>query len=194
MGEHGRLRKPALPPGRLQDLNGALHALHLQAGQPSLGTMSEWVGRTISRTRLHDAFTEPRLPAWEVVDALIEILASRAPGLTVREVQAEIHALWVLASIGRSKLRPTEDEVFREVAEIIAHVMYLRVSEISRDSKLYADLLLDSATELETFGEIEEAFGVEIIDKHMQLWETVGEVVDGVRALLEAQPGDVRKS
>ncbi|MDC0769592.1 acyl carrier protein [Streptomyces sp. HD] len=68
--------------------------------------MHRLLQKRISRTRLHDAFTEPRLPPWDTVDALVEILASRAPGRTpqlsaslIDEINAD--SLLVLEAAGR---------------------------------------------------------------------------------------------
>ncbi|MFK4184343.1 hypothetical protein ACI2L4_10035 [Streptomyces sparsogenes] len=52
----------------------------------------------VSRSSIHDAFCGPRLPQWHVVDALIEILASRAPILTAEQQLEALHALWLRAA------------------------------------------------------------------------------------------------
>ncbi|MBC3841582.1 hypothetical protein GXW82_18860 [Streptacidiphilus sp. 4-A2] len=53
------------------------------------------------------------MPPWDTVEALVEILATRAPGRTPQQTLPEVHALWVLASEQRSLLPRAE----REVAE-----------------------------------------------------------------------------
>ncbi|MFJ4078433.1 hypothetical protein ACIP2Z_05730 [Streptomyces iakyrus] len=58
----------------------------------------ELLGAGISRSSIHDAFSSVRLPQWHVVDALVEILASKAPGLTAEKQLAAIHALWLRAA------------------------------------------------------------------------------------------------
>ncbi|MGW7364069.1 hypothetical protein ACWGI8_11715 [Streptomyces sp. NPDC054841] len=52
----------------------------------------------ISKGTIHNAFSSPRFPKWEVVDALIEILASRAPGLTPEQQLRPIYDCWVQAA------------------------------------------------------------------------------------------------
>ncbi|MFJ7342349.1 hypothetical protein ACIQU3_18920 [Streptomyces sp. NPDC101110] len=52
----------------------------------------------ISRSAIHDAFSGPRLPQWHAVDALLEILASRAPSLTAEQQLEPLHALWLRAA------------------------------------------------------------------------------------------------
>lgn len=102
MGSAGELKRPSVT-GPLKELNDALHSLHLSAGRPSLSEMERETEGTISRSRLHDAFTAPKLPRWLVVDALVEILASRARGTDPQTELDRFHQLWqraALAGIG----------------------------------------------------------------------------------------------
>lgn len=97
MGRAGRLRKPDLR-GSHKELNTALHELHKGAGLPSLARMAkELEGAEISRSTIYDAFSSTRLPAWHVVDALVEVLATRHPRTTPEQVAETFHALWLLA-------------------------------------------------------------------------------------------------
>ncbi|MFE2096938.1 hypothetical protein [Streptomyces sp. PTD9-10] len=99
MGRPGVLQKPELPDGQHRKLNDALHRLHLLAGRPSLAVMArELRDADISKSTIHNAFSSPRFPKWEVVDALIEILASRAPGLTPEQQLRPIYDCWVQAA------------------------------------------------------------------------------------------------
>nr|WSZ14589.1 hypothetical protein OH837_15270 [Streptomyces canus] len=99
MGRPGVLQKPELPDGEHRKLNDALHRLHLLAGRPSLAVMArELRDASISKSTIHNAFSSPRFPQWEVVDALIEILASRAPGLTPEQQLRPIYDCWVRAA------------------------------------------------------------------------------------------------
>ncbi|MEU8851963.1 hypothetical protein AB0C70_38365 [Streptomyces sp. NPDC048564] len=52
-----------------------------------------------SPSRVHDAFTNPRLPSWGLVELLVEVLARRVPGgpSTGEEVQ-RFHRLWDAAA------------------------------------------------------------------------------------------------
>ncbi|MFI6056492.1 hypothetical protein ACIBCO_41400 [Streptomyces violascens] len=99
MGRPGVLQKPKLPDGAHRGLNDALHRLHLLAGRPSLTVMAnELHDAGISKSTIHNAFSSPRFPKWDVVDALIEILASRAPGLTPEEQLQPIYDYWLRAA------------------------------------------------------------------------------------------------
>jgi len=159
MGVPGQFKKPTLLAGRLRDLNDALHTLHLLAGRPSLDTMSRLLGQQISRTRLHDAFTEPRLPPWDTVEALVEILATRAPDRTPQGVLPEVHALWVLASLQSTLLDPTRREILDEVTEAFALQLGRRPGELDVDAPI-ADLGGDSLVVLEATGSLERSFGI----------------------------------
>ncbi|MQY15117.1 hypothetical protein SRB5_52950 [Streptomyces sp. RB5] len=99
MGRPGVLQKPELPDAQHRKLNDALHRLHLLAGRPSLAVMArELRDADISKSTIHNAFSSSRFPKWEVVDALIEILASRAPGLTPEQQLRPIYDCWVQAA------------------------------------------------------------------------------------------------
>ncbi|WP_189958941.1 acyl carrier protein [Streptomyces alanosinicus] len=186
----GQFKKPSLPAGRLRDLNDALHALHLIAGQPSLETMHRLLQKRISRTRLHDAFTEPRLPPWDTVDALVEILATRAPGRTPQEVLPEVHALWVLASQQRSLLNPSGREVQDEVIATFAQLLEIRPREVEAAMDVsMLDYLegFDSYVLLQVVGALERCFNLkagELDDAHYA--ETIREVVALTLLALEA--------
>ncbi|MCZ0986186.1 acyl carrier protein [Streptomyces diastatochromogenes] len=187
VGVPGQFKKPSLPAGRLRDLNDALHALHLIAGQPSLEIMHRLLQKRISRTRLHDAFTEPRLPPWDTVDALVEILAARAPGTSPQEVLPEVHALWVLASRQRSLLNPYEREVRDEVVAIFAQQMEVRQREVELvlDVPL-VEIAADSLTVLEAVGVIERCFGVVLDEEGVMEAVTIGEMVTLTLSALKA--------
>lgn len=97
MGRAGRLRKPELH-GNHKELNRALHELHKGAGLPSLATVAtELKGAGISRSTIYDAFSSTRLPNWHVVDALVEVLATRHPRTAPEHEVESFHALWLLA-------------------------------------------------------------------------------------------------
>ncbi|MET8860466.1 effector-associated domain EAD1-containing protein [Streptomyces sp. NPDC004579] len=55
-------------------------------------------GAGISRSTIHDAFTSDRLPKWVVVDALIEVLSSSAPGGQPEQTLRALHGLWMAAA------------------------------------------------------------------------------------------------
>ncbi|WP_327667943.1 MULTISPECIES: hypothetical protein [unclassified Streptomyces] len=78
----------------MKNLIAALHELHLRAGRPTLSDLAKSLEGSVSRSRLHDAFTSGRLPRWEVVDALVETLGSRARGTTPEQELDRFHTLW----------------------------------------------------------------------------------------------------
>lgn len=106
MGRPGELKRPQLPEGPLKDLVDALHELHLRAGRPTLSDLARSLEGGVSRSRLHDAFTSGRLPRWEVVDALVETLGSRARGTTPEQELDRFHALWQSAVAGSDRPEP----------------------------------------------------------------------------------------
>ncbi|MFJ8745803.1 PP2C family protein-serine/threonine phosphatase [Embleya sp. NPDC127516] len=82
----------------MKDLNEALHHLHLWAGLPSLDQMSGLCGWRISRSTLHTAFTQARLPRWDTVETLVEILGTRARSTTPEQEIPRFLELWTAAS------------------------------------------------------------------------------------------------
>jgi hypothetical protein len=113
MGRPGELRRPIISEGPLKVLNEALHELHLAAGLPTLSAMHKELGRTISRSSLHDAFTGPGRPPWDTVEALVEILATRSPHSSAEEEAKRFHQLWVDAArsvIATSPVPPSRSD------------------------------------------------------------------------------------
>jgi tetratricopeptide (TPR) repeat protein len=66
------LPRPDLPPGPQRDLNDALHELHHRAGWPSLRTLAKAAG--CSHTTVSTVFSSSRLPAWGLVELLVEAM------------------------------------------------------------------------------------------------------------------------
>src|SRR4029079_11936665 len=80
------LPRPDLALGPHRDLVDALHDLHHQAGWPSLRTLGDAAG--CSRTTGSRAFSAPRLPAWGVVELLVEAMGGDP---------SHFHGLWLAA-------------------------------------------------------------------------------------------------
>ncbi|MEU3613137.1 DUF5710 domain-containing protein [Streptomyces sp. NPDC006872] len=77
-------------------MNAALHDLHKGAGLVSLSAMVRALeGAGFSRSTVYDAFASTRLPSWEVVDALVEVLATKHPQMSPEEAQPRFHRLWL---------------------------------------------------------------------------------------------------
>ncbi|MEW2550250.1 acyl carrier protein [Streptomyces zhihengii] len=186
MGERGRFKRPHLPTGRLRDLNNALHSLHLAAGLPSTAAMSKDMGHTFTRSCIHDAFTKPQLPSWDVVDCLIEVLGKRAPTTTPEEMLGEVHALWVLAAADARRGQgggPLGDEAVREeVTDIVAHLFNVRPRDLGPATRFREDLGVDSLAALELSVSIERRFHVRMspIETVVSELLCVGDLVDFV--------------
>ncbi|MFJ4916681.1 hypothetical protein [Streptomyces sp. NPDC088726] len=103
MGKPGVFKRPQLEDGPLRDLNDALHMLHLWAGRPSLSEMhaalSEEAKKKISRSTLHAALASPTLPRRDTVDALVEILGTRARNTTPEGQLVRFDTLWQRAAL-----------------------------------------------------------------------------------------------
>jgi effector-associated domain 2 (EAD2)-containing protein len=120
----GRLRRPTLS-GPHGDLNAALHDLHKGAGLPSLSDMArELRDAGYSRSVIYDAFSSPRLPAWVVVDALVEILGSRHPMTSPEQELSRFYQTWQcavdaenLSAEGADEERKLRDPAEQEVTE-----------------------------------------------------------------------------
>jgi hypothetical protein len=97
MGKPGYLRKPEGLTGPLAELNEELHRLHVETGAPSLNWMEQKLRGSDtphSRSRIYDAFTKNRLPAWNLVRDLLRILAEEHHSESVAELLPVWHSLW----------------------------------------------------------------------------------------------------
>jgi tetratricopeptide (TPR) repeat protein len=86
-GALGGLPRPEVPPGPQRDLVDALHALHHEAGWPSLRVLAREAG--CSHTTVSAVFSSPRLPTWGVLELVVEAMRGNV---------AEFHRLWLAAS------------------------------------------------------------------------------------------------
>ncbi|MFB7031458.1 MULTISPECIES: hypothetical protein [unclassified Streptomyces] len=94
-----KLTPPLLPPGPRQTLSEELHRLHRRAGWPSVRDLARALGAGVaSSSRIHDAFTKPRLPDWGLVDALVTALSERIPRADPDAESERFHALWETAA------------------------------------------------------------------------------------------------
>ncbi|MGW6569261.1 hypothetical protein [Streptomyces sp. NPDC054975] len=90
-----KLTTPALAPGPRKELSDHLHALHRRAGWPSVRELAKALGQGVaSSSRIHDAFTKPRLPDWGLVQLVVAELASRVPDATPAAEVKTFHGLW----------------------------------------------------------------------------------------------------
>ena len=83
----GGLPRPEVPPGAQRDLVDALHALHHDAGWPSLRALAREAG--CSHTTVSTVFSSPKLPSWGVMELVVEAM---------RGDVGEFHRLWLTAS------------------------------------------------------------------------------------------------
>ncbi|MEU9241613.1 hypothetical protein [Streptomyces sp. NPDC048385] len=157
MGKPGVFKKPQLEDGALRDLNDALHTLHLQAGRPTLaemfGALSVEAQEFISRSTLHTALTGPNLPRWNVIDAMVEVLASRARSTTPEEQLPRFDALWQRAALGdmpadaRVEVPIVDNEGNRLTAELDPSSLLRQYLDAHPEDISQALLLLDALKE-----------------------------------------------
>jgi hypothetical protein len=94
------VRRPVIPAGPLADLLGALHELHVLAGEPSMRDIAR-AGRVLSYDTVHRVLTEPRLPRWPSLELVVRSL---------RGDTARFHELWVAARMQENQHRqPVSD-------------------------------------------------------------------------------------
>jgi hypothetical protein len=74
-----------LPGGPLKDLNDALHELLRRAGGPSVRILEADIRQrrllldgSASHTRIYDVFTRDRLPDWDLLLCMVQVIAERA--------------------------------------------------------------------------------------------------------------------
>ncbi|MER5413900.1 DUF5710 domain-containing protein [Streptomyces virginiae] len=67
-------------------------------------------GAGISRSTIYDAFASTRLPNWHVVEALVEVLATKHPRTTPEQEAETFYALWLLAVGDEGGEPPHEDQ------------------------------------------------------------------------------------
>lgn len=136
----GELRRPELPPGRLKELNDALHDLHLLAGQPSVRDLERALGRgAFSHSRIYDVFSRGRLPRWGMVDIIVKALSEQAPGLSASKERRHFQALWIAAS--RNDTEPVPQRRSSPQAERSAVGRYMaELSDAGRGARTWFQL------------------------------------------------------
>ncbi|HLA85193.1 MAG TPA: acyl carrier protein [Thermoguttaceae bacterium] len=82
------------------------------------------------------------------------------------------------------------DDVFRRVARIVAEQSDTPAERITERDHLINDLGCDSLDAIEIAMEVEEEFDVSIPDDSSEQFQTVGQIVDGVLALLAQSHGE----
>ncbi|GCD89926.1 AAA family ATPase [Nocardioides sp. LS1] len=110
----GALPRPAIPPGAQRDLNDALHDLHHRSGWPSLRVLAREAG--CSHTTVSGVFSAPRLPAWGVLEVLVEAMHGEV---------GQFHSLWLAASTPTEASSPAQPRIAgrrRELAVVRKHL------------------------------------------------------------------------
>lgn len=93
------LQRPPLPDGPQRELRDELHELHRRAGWPSVRSISRRLGGGVaSPSRVHDAFTKPRLPDWGLVQLIVEELSKNTPDTQSTAEVTRFHRLWLAAT------------------------------------------------------------------------------------------------
>ncbi|MGW1802038.1 caspase family protein [Streptomyces sp. NPDC001984] len=115
----GALTRPELPAGSRKTLNDALHDLHRQAGWPSMRELAADVkaARLMSvppsHSRIHDAFTKPRLPQCELLAAVVCVMGSRAhllaPAVAPDSLWPRFYKLWLAVAEEQQAVYDTLD-------------------------------------------------------------------------------------
>ncbi|MFJ3841981.1 hypothetical protein ACIPY6_41695 [Streptomyces sp. NPDC090054] len=75
----------------------------------------------VSSSRIHDAFTKPRLPTWGLVQMLVAELADRTPEADAVAEVKRFHALWDAAAEADSCLPATDESGSAQEAALGAH-------------------------------------------------------------------------
>ncbi|WP_133169187.1 hypothetical protein [Streptomyces sp. MH60] len=118
------LKRPQLSEGPKKDLNSALHDLHLRAGHPSVRDLEYRIGAGIAgKSRIHDAFSNHRLPKWDLLSVLVPALAQTVPGADSAVEEARVYRLWLAASgsevtEGPMNALPSENPTPSRTAEV----------------------------------------------------------------------------
>src|SRR4030081_1008433 len=99
-----KLRKPDLPTGPRRQLSEALHDLHRCAGWPAVRELERRIGSNglASKSRIHGAFSQDRLPAWGLVELIVRELALLIPGTDPEIEVPRFHRLWDEEGIERA--------------------------------------------------------------------------------------------
>ena len=91
----GAIKREPAPPGPVTELFDRLHAIHLEAGQPSIREIATGIGRgVISASTIHNVFRGPRVPRWGFLELIVEELHGD---------RAEFRTLWQAARIAEDK-------------------------------------------------------------------------------------------
>jgi tetratricopeptide (TPR) repeat protein/type II secretory pathway predicted ATPase ExeA len=91
------LPRPHLAPGPHRQFNDALHDLHHEAGWPSLRSLAS--AAACSHTTVSHAFSADRLPAWGLVELLVEAMGGDP---------ARFQDLWIASSTPHDGTAPVE--------------------------------------------------------------------------------------
>ncbi|MFD7026511.1 hypothetical protein ACFWAR_00540 [Streptomyces sp. NPDC059917] len=112
----------------------------------------------VSPSRIHDAFTKPRLPMWGLVEMLVSELGGRTPGADAAVEVKRFHALWDAAAEADS-LPPATDEP-RPAQEVTAAV--LQSVTVTRDPEVGRatprSLLLADFERFSRRGDVEQGY------------------------------------
>ena len=71
-----------------------------------------------------------------------------------------------------------DNSILTRVAQVLAQVVKINQSQITRDSRLREGLGIDSLSMIDVAVTAEDTFGVRISDEDTERFETVGDMVD----------------
>ncbi len=96
---------------------------------PSLRDLSRKVGEEVaSRSRIHDAFTSSRLPAWGLLQVLVHALTQTVPDSDAGQEEKRLHALWLTASgTAQDEARPQPRVEQARLSESVPVILAMRL-------------------------------------------------------------------
>jgi acyl carrier protein len=84
-------------------------------------------------------------------------------------------------------MTPSRDEIAAVVREIFQKTLKRDPSQLQDATRLKEDLKVDSLDMIEVVYEVEDRFDVQIPEERLKQIQTFGQIVDGLRAALEAK-------
>ncbi|MFF7504134.1 hypothetical protein ACFZBM_32610 [Streptomyces lavendulae] len=112
----------------------------------------------VSSSRIHDAFTKPRLPTWGLVEMLVTELGGRTPGADAAVEVKRFHALWDAAAEAVSFPQSTDEPgLAHEVAPAVPQTV--AVTHVpAAGSPVLQSLLLADIERFSRRDDVEQAY------------------------------------
>lgn len=78
-----------------------------------------------------------------------------------------------------------KDEIYQGVVKVLSELFEIDASEVTRDSRLYEDLDIDSIDAVDLVVEIKKITGKKIKPEDFKNVRTVGDIVDAISELVQ---------